>query len=360
MAIEAAIGVPAFGLFVAMIIIGGRVEIAKQSVEAAAYEAARAASIERTQSEAIAAGKSAATSSLHDQDVHCTSTDITVNAAAFNAPLGTTAQVTATVTCRVDLSDLSPARRARTPRTSPPRPAAPSTPTGSADDDRPHPQSRRRPRDERGAISVWFATASLVMIILVGMAVDLGGKVHTQQHARSVAAQAARTGAQEVQGSTAVRGEDLRVDITAAKSAAQDYLRAAGVEGTVTVIGGDTLMVTHHRHLRQQVPRDHRSGLDAGHRGGIRAAHPRRRRHRAMNTPHDFGQRLTGLLATVAVLGIVIGLPVAVPRDRRQPDPRPGAHPRRDQGRAPGTRRRHPRPGAVQGDRLGRRGPSWR
>ena len=110
-----------------------------------------------------------------------------------------------------------------------------------------HPQPRhhsgRRPRDERGAISVWFATASLVMIILVGMAVDLGGKVHTQQHARSVAAQAARTGAQEVQGSTAVRGEDLRVDIAAAKSAAQDYLQAADVNGTVTVTGGDTLVV---------------------------------------------------------------------------------------------------------------------
>uniref|UniRef100_UPI003137A175 TadE/TadG family type IV pilus assembly protein n=1 Tax=Nocardioides psychrotolerans TaxID=1005945 RepID=UPI003137A175 len=58
-AIEAAIGVPAFGLFVAMIILGGRVEIAKQSVDAAAYEAARAASIERTQSEAITSGKSA-------------------------------------------------------------------------------------------------------------------------------------------------------------------------------------------------------------------------------------------------------------------------------------------------------------
>lgn len=52
-AIEAAIGVPAFGLFVAMIILGGRVEIANQAVDAAAYEAARAASIERTQSEAI-------------------------------------------------------------------------------------------------------------------------------------------------------------------------------------------------------------------------------------------------------------------------------------------------------------------
>ena len=102
----------------------------------------------------------------------------------------------------------------------------------------------RHSRDERGSISVWFATASFAMIILVGMAVDLGGKVHTQQQARSAAAQAARTGAQEVQGSTAVRGEDLRVDSNAAKAAAQDYLHAAGVEGTVRVVNGDTLIVT--------------------------------------------------------------------------------------------------------------------
>ena len=106
-AIEAAIGVPGFGLFVAMIILGGRVEIAKQAVEASAYDAARAASIERTQTEAISSGKSAATSSLNDQGLQCATTDIAVNAAAFNAPLGTTAQVTATVTCKVDLADLS-------------------------------------------------------------------------------------------------------------------------------------------------------------------------------------------------------------------------------------------------------------
>jgi Flp pilus assembly protein TadG len=106
-AIEAAIGVPAFGLFVAMIIMGGRVEIANQSVDSAAYEAARAASIERTQGEAIASGKSAAANSLSAQGVHCTSTSITINAAAFNAPLGITGQVTATVTCHVDLSDLT-------------------------------------------------------------------------------------------------------------------------------------------------------------------------------------------------------------------------------------------------------------
>lgn len=107
MVIEAAIGVPAFGLFIAMIILGGRVEIAKQSVEVAAYEAARAASIERTQSEAISSGKSAASRSLNDQGLQCASTSVTVNAAGFNAPLGTTAQVTATVTCKVDVADLA-------------------------------------------------------------------------------------------------------------------------------------------------------------------------------------------------------------------------------------------------------------
>jgi Flp pilus assembly protein TadG len=106
-AVEAALGVSAFGLLIAMITLGGRVEIAKQSVEAAAYEAARSASIERTQSEAITAGRSSATETLADQGLQCTTTSVRMNAAGFNAPLGTTAQVTATVSCHVNLSDLS-------------------------------------------------------------------------------------------------------------------------------------------------------------------------------------------------------------------------------------------------------------
>lgn len=102
----------------------------------------------------------------------------------------------------------------------------------------------RRRRDERGAISVWFATASLAMVMLVGLAVDLGGQVHAQQRTRSIAAQAARTGAQEVVGPSAVRGQELRIDIGAARSSAEAYLRAAGVDGNVSVVGGDTLVVS--------------------------------------------------------------------------------------------------------------------
>lgn len=106
-AIEAALGIPAFGLFVTMIVLAGRVELAKQAVDAAAYDAARAASIERSQAEAIAAGSSAASSSLEEQNAHCVAMNVVVDASAFDAPLGVTGQVTTTVTCRVDLSELS-------------------------------------------------------------------------------------------------------------------------------------------------------------------------------------------------------------------------------------------------------------
>jgi hypothetical protein len=52
----------------------------------------------------------------------------------------------------------------------------------------------RHPARERGSVSIWIATSGLVMIILVGLAVDLGGQVHAQQHARDVAAQAVPRG----------------------------------------------------------------------------------------------------------------------------------------------------------------------
>ena len=50
--VEAAIGVPAFLLFVLLLVAGGRIAIAEQAVQASASEAARAASISRTQRQA--------------------------------------------------------------------------------------------------------------------------------------------------------------------------------------------------------------------------------------------------------------------------------------------------------------------
>ena len=101
----------------------------------------------------------------------------------------------------------------------------------------------RRTRDERGSISIWMVTASFVMMMLVGLAVDLGGQVHAKQRAHNIAAEAARTGGEQIEAAPAIEGRYVSVDITAARTAAEQYLAAAGVDGTVTVTGGDTIHV---------------------------------------------------------------------------------------------------------------------
>ena len=100
-----------------------------------------------------------------------------------------------------------------------------------------------RARDERGSISIWLVTSSFVMMMLVGLAVDLGGQVHAKQRAHDVAAQAARAGGQQVQAAPAIEGHFLAVDTAAAKQAAEEYLASAHVSGTVTITGGDTITV---------------------------------------------------------------------------------------------------------------------
>jgi Flp pilus assembly protein TadG len=100
-----------------------------------------------------------------------------------------------------------------------------------------------RIRDERGSISIWLALATFVMMILIGLAVDLGGQVHAKQRADDIAAQAARAGGEQVQAAPAVEGQYLAIDTTEARTAAQDYLTASGVIGTVTITNGNTITV---------------------------------------------------------------------------------------------------------------------
>lgn len=100
-----------------------------------------------------------------------------------------------------------------------------------------------RSRDERGSISVWLVTSSFVMMMLVGLAVDLGGQVHAKQRAHNIAAQAARTGGEQVQAAPAIEGDYVAVDAVAARHAAEDYLAASGVTGNVTISDGDTITV---------------------------------------------------------------------------------------------------------------------
>jgi Flp pilus assembly protein TadG len=103
---------------------------------------------------------------------------------------------------------------------------------------------RRGTPDERGSISVWAVTIAPAMIILAGLAVDGGGKVHAEQRAMQLAAEAARVGGQQLHLDQAVHGVRATADIARARAAAQTYLAAAHVAGTVRFAGGDTIRVT--------------------------------------------------------------------------------------------------------------------
>ena len=106
-AIEAAIGVPAFGLFVGLIIFGGRMAVAHESVQSAAAEAARTASIARSSSDASRTATDAARASLESQGINCRTVSVRIDTRAFQTAVGEPGAVAATVTCRLDLTDLS-------------------------------------------------------------------------------------------------------------------------------------------------------------------------------------------------------------------------------------------------------------
>ena len=104
--VEAVIGVPAFLLLVGLLVLGGRIAIARQAVQSAAADAARAASIARTQTAARTDATTAARASLTNQHLDCATTTVTVDTRAFGTPVGTPGQVTATITCALRLGDL--------------------------------------------------------------------------------------------------------------------------------------------------------------------------------------------------------------------------------------------------------------
>lgn len=101
-----------------------------------------------------------------------------------------------------------------------------------------------RLKQDQGSVSIWVVTCAFVMIMLVGIAVDLGGKVYAQQNAQDVARQAARTAGQEIQAPGAVRGEEVAADPRAGQQAAQRYLDATDLSGTATVVDSETMHIT--------------------------------------------------------------------------------------------------------------------
>ena len=105
--VEAAVGLPAFVLFVGLIIFGGRTATTHEAVQSAAADAARSASIVRTGPEARRSAEDAARASLWNQEIGCLNIDVTLDSSDFNKPVGQPGTVAVTVQCRLDLSDLS-------------------------------------------------------------------------------------------------------------------------------------------------------------------------------------------------------------------------------------------------------------
>ncbi|QLQ16354.1 MAG: pilus assembly protein [Micropruina sp.] len=105
--IEALMLVPVVALIVMVVVFGGRVAIARQSVTVAAADAARAASLARTASQATSAARSTATATLTNQGLTCRRIGISVDTGGFAVPVGRPATVTVRVSCDLSVADLS-------------------------------------------------------------------------------------------------------------------------------------------------------------------------------------------------------------------------------------------------------------
>ncbi|WP_117209905.1 TadE family protein [Allorhizocola rhizosphaerae] len=91
----------------AAIIAAGRLTLAYQATDAAAYDAARTASLARTKTEAETTAYQAALTSFQSQGINCNTLNVIVNTTGFDIPVGEPATVSATVECHAALEDLT-------------------------------------------------------------------------------------------------------------------------------------------------------------------------------------------------------------------------------------------------------------
>lgn len=103
--LELIILAPILLFLIGLVIAAGRTSLAQGAVDAAARDAARQASISLSPAAARLAAVSSAREALLADGLHCDPV-IGLDLRGFGAPLGQPAQVSATVTCTVRLSDL--------------------------------------------------------------------------------------------------------------------------------------------------------------------------------------------------------------------------------------------------------------
>jgi Flp pilus assembly protein TadG len=103
---------------------------------------------------------------------------------------------------------------------------------------------RQAHHDDSGAIGLMLAVLALGLLAMVGLVVDGAGKARALTRADDVAAAAARAGAQAVDIGDVRAGTSTGANPARARSAARDYLDAAGMTGSIEVTdSGRTLTV---------------------------------------------------------------------------------------------------------------------
>ena len=95
-------------------------------------------------------------------------------------------------------------------------------------------RAARRDDPERGSLSLFTALIMVGIFAVLALVVDGGGRLQALSHAEGTAQEAARTGAESINVGQAISGESVSIDPNTAVTAAQTYLRQAGVSGTVT------------------------------------------------------------------------------------------------------------------------------
>lgn len=104
-ALELLILAPVILSLIALVIAAGRTSVAQGAVDAAARDAARQASLALSSGSARRAALSSARAALRADGLQCQPV-VTLNLGGFSSPAGQPAQVSATVSCSVRLSDL--------------------------------------------------------------------------------------------------------------------------------------------------------------------------------------------------------------------------------------------------------------
>jgi Flp pilus assembly protein TadG len=105
--IELAVLTPAVIAFFAAVVIAGRITLALQAADSAAYDASRTASLARNPTIARVQALNAATASFTAQGITCLSVTVVVDTAGFSVPVGQPATVRVTVSCVAQLSDVA-------------------------------------------------------------------------------------------------------------------------------------------------------------------------------------------------------------------------------------------------------------